>query len=110
MAVYVEVDRAANVEIRRRDMPPLDRDDGGNVVWLPLVSGEKPAFDPLTQALIVSTEINPTTVTDTWSVVPLPPPVPDYQQINEASGKAARRRAVAFALTTAEKLKRLGEI
>ncbi|NLG06035.1 MAG: hypothetical protein GX567_19735 [Clostridia bacterium] len=93
MLEYAEVNRELGTVLRTRMMPELHRDDGGNIVWLPLIRAAQPAHDPDAQYLEQTVSIGAAGVTFGWEVKDFPPPEPQpYVPNSRASYLAGMRR------------------
>jgi hypothetical protein len=82
-------------------MPELHRDDGGNVVWLPLTREDEPAHDKVTQYLEQTIAIGADDVTYGWVVRDFPPPPPPPaktpEQVQAEFSAAIQARLDGFA-------------
>jgi hypothetical protein len=100
MREYAEVNRELGTVLRTRVMPELERDDGGNVVWLPLTREDQPPYDPQTQRLVQTVAIASNGVIFGWQVEDLPEPEvipPTPEEIQAAYIAAIQRRLDQFA-------------
>jgi hypothetical protein len=101
MSEYADDNRELGTVLRTRMMPELHRDDGGNIVWLPLTREDEPAHDKVTQYLEQTIAIGADDVTYGWVVRDFPPPPPPPaktpEQVQAEFSAAIQARLDGFA-------------
>ena len=97
MLEYAQINRQENVVVRTRWLPRLNRDDGSNLIWVPLIREVPPPFDPAAQFIEQVVAITSSSVSYGWRVVVLAATVKTTDQVKDEFSKAIQVRLDAFA-------------